>query len=179
MKSSRISPSEMSLLQHCIPCGAKCCCGRTLCTEEERSKIIELGGCDPFVKEKFYYYLDRGTCPLLKNGLCSVQEVKPFVCLIFPFFPLVIDGEVWLYCAVECPAEDYLTKKFIQNARILAQDFFSEFPVEDYAQYWKTHKVGDFDESKVTLKIRVFEELVFEPTRVRNRLLGYSRARVA
>jgi hypothetical protein len=119
--------------------------------------IIKLSGSDPFVKEKFYYYLERGTCPLLKDGLCSVEEVKPFVCMIFPFFPLVVDGKVWLYCATECPAVPYITKKFIQNSQILAQEFFSEFPVEDYALYWNTHKVGDFDVSKVTLKLRVFE----------------------
>lgn len=156
MKSRYISPREMSLLSYCVPCGAWCCVGRTLCTEEERNRIVEISGHDPFIQENFYYYLERGTCPLLKDGLCSVQEVKPFVCLIFPFFPVVAGGEVWLYCASECPAAPYLTSKFIENARMLAQDFFSIFPIPDYAEYWKTHKTEDFNESKVTLKIKVF-----------------------
>ena len=147
---------EMSLLPHCTVCGARCCRGQTLCTSQERAKIIDLQGRDPFVENEFYYYLDQGPCPLLTAGLCSVQVVKPFVCFIFPFLPLVIGSELWLHCATECPAAPYLTAEFIQNARLLAQNFFSEFPVQDYARYWKTHKVGDFDESKVTLKVRVF-----------------------
>jgi hypothetical protein len=101
----------------------------------------------------------------LKDGLCSAQEVKLFACLIFPFFPVVVDGELWLFCATECPATPHLEKQFIENARILSQEFFSDFSIKGYEMYWKKHKVGDFNESAVTLKVRVFEPFTNRNTR--------------
>jgi Fe-S-cluster containining protein len=124
--------------------------------DEERKAIVDYSGKDHFVHwQDDIYYLDKGPCPYLKNGLCSVQEVKPFVCQIFPFVPRVVDGEFWLYSAGECDAAVKLSEHFIERAKALARAFFSGRTPEQYAQYWNQNKQGDFDEAKVVLKLKV------------------------
>lgn len=148
----------LCLLRVCTACQGKCCVGRTMVTEEEREQIIAYSLKDHFVHWRSdVYYLDKGVCPYLKNGLCSVQEVKPFVCQIFPFVPRVVDGEFWLYCVSECEAGRNLPPGFTDKAKALAQVFFANRSAKEYADYWNRNKIGDFDEREVTLKIKVYD----------------------
>lgn len=125
-------------------------------TSEERRNIIELTARDHFVPwSKGLFFLERGACPYLKDGMCSVQAVKPFVCQIFPFVPRVVNGEVWLFCVGECSAAKKLPAGFTEKALRLAQEFFRDRNPQDYVDYWNQNKVGDFDEQRVVLKVKV------------------------
>ncbi len=147
----------MSLLHVCTDCHGKCCVGRTMANDEERARIVAHSGVDHFVHwSGDLHYLDRGFCPYLKNGLCSVQDLKPFVCQIFPFVPRVVGGEFWLYCVGECDAAPNLASDFVSNARALAQAFFANRMPQDYARYWSENKTRDFDDLIVLFKIKVF-----------------------
>lgn len=151
--------ADMSLLDVCTECGGKCCVGPTLVTNEERQRIIALTGISRFEHwDDDFFYLHKGPCPYLKEGLCSVQEVKPFVCRIFPFVPRVVDGEYWLYCVGECEGAAKLSPPFIRKARALAQRFFADRDPAKYALYWNENKIDDFDDSRMIVKIRVFED---------------------
>jgi Fe-S-cluster containining protein len=128
-------------------------------TSEERRKIVGLTAQNHFVRwSEDLFFLERGPCPYLKDGLCSVQEVKPFVCQIFPFVPRVVDGEFWLFCVGECDAASKLPAGFTERALQLAQEFFRNRTAQNYANYWNQNKVGDFDEQRVVLKIKVFPD---------------------
>jgi hypothetical protein len=128
-------------------------------TSEERREIIALTAQDHFVHwSEELFFLERGPCPYLKDGLCSVQEVKPFVCQIFPFVPRVVDGEFWLYCVGECSAASNLPAGFTAKALRLAQVFFRNRSPRDYADYWNRNKVGDFDEQLVVFRVKVFPD---------------------
>lgn len=155
-----IIPKDMCLLDVCTSCQGRCCIGRTLAVNSERERIVAYSGRDHFVHwADDIYYLDRGTCPYLKAGRCSVQDVKPFVCQIYPFVPRVVDGQFWLFCVWECDAGRKLTPSFIENARTLAQEFFTNRRPEDYAEYWEQNKIGDFDDDRVLFKVRVFDTI--------------------
>jgi Fe-S-cluster containining protein len=155
---STIKPDDLSLLQICTNCQGKCCVGRTMSVNAERQRVANLAGCDHFVHWKDdIYYLDKGQCPYLQGGLCSVQAVKPFVCQIFPFVPRAIDGEFWLFCAGECDAATRLPADFIQRAKALARVFFKTWTPQQYEEYWLDNKQGDFDDDRVVLKVKIFD----------------------
>ncbi len=152
-----IGVAELSLLDVCETCRGRCCVGRTMATSEERRTIVDYSSSNFFIRWRDdLWYLDSGVCPYLRNGLCSVQEVKPFVCQIYPFVPRVISGELWLYCVGECDAGSRLPPEFAEKAVALTRAFFKEIPLEAYARYWNENKAGDFDDSRVWQKIRVF-----------------------
>lgn len=149
-----ISSEEMSLLHLCKACGGKCCIGRTIAIEKERGKILEHSGRDEFTHwRNDIYYLDPRPCPYLKDGLCSIQEVKPFICQVFPFVPRVKDGKLWLYCVGECPFVAKLPEEFPRKAERLTQYFFAGRSFSEYAQYWTDNKIGDFDDSLLVYRI--------------------------
>src|SRR5215218_5504231 len=83
--SASVEAREMSLLGVCANCRGKCCVGRTLVLASEAAGIVGRTGRDEFVRwNDDFLYLDRDRCPYLTSeGLCSVQEIKPFVCKIF------------------------------------------------------------------------------------------------
>lgn len=148
---------DMCLLHLCVTCHGKCCVGRTMATAEEREEIIKYSAKDHFRHWKGdLYYLDKGQCPYLRSGLCSVQPVKPFICQIFPFVPRVVDGQFWLYCVGECDAGPKLSPQFIEKAITLAQVFFANRRPEDYMDYWDQNKMGDFDDGRVVFKVKVY-----------------------
>lgn len=150
-------PKDMSLLAICGNCGGRCCVGRTMVSEWERLRIITLTERDHFVHwSDDLFYLERGPCPYLENGRCSVQEVKPFVCQIFPFVPRVVDGEIWLFCVAECGAASKLPAGFTERALRMAREFFRDRRLEDYAEYWNQNKLGDFDDKHVVFRVKVF-----------------------
>ena len=156
--AASVEAREMSLLGVCANCRGKCCVGRTLVLASEAAGIVGRTGRDEFVRwNDDFLYLDRDRCPYLTSeGLCSVQEIKPFVCKIFPFVPRVVDGEPWLFAVGECSASRVLTPAFIQNSQIIAQRFFDKYGVAAYESYWDSNKVGDFDDSQVVLRVPVW-----------------------
>jgi Fe-S-cluster containining protein len=151
-----VNVDEFSLLNICRACKGRCCVGRTMATSEERRTVAEFSGSDHFVLwREDLWYLDRGVCPYLKGGLCSVQEVKPFACQIFPFVPRIIDGQLWLYCVGECDAGSHLPEGFTEKAIKLARAFFEGVSLGKYEEYWNENKIGDFDEERVQFRVRV------------------------
>jgi Fe-S-cluster containining protein len=157
-----IARIDMSLLDVCTSCkGGKCCTGRTMASDEEVGIITKYSGENHFIHwQGPIHYLERGPCGYLKEGRCSVQEVKPFVCMIYPFVPRVIDGELWLYSVGECDASTKLTEEFIDNARLLARDFFSNVDVKLYEEYWNQNKLGDFDDQLLQFRVPVYGAVV-------------------
>lgn len=154
-KSRRDVSAKMSLLDAC-GCKGSCCVGRTVATNIERRRIVQSSGSDHFIHwRRDLYYLERGQCPYLEDGLCSVQEVKPFACLVYPFVPRVVEGELWLYRVSECSCASRLPDGFQMNAVRLAKLFFSGRELSEYEEYWNENKVGDFDEDHIIEKVRV------------------------
>ncbi|TWT40531.1 Flagellin N-methylase [Phycisphaerae bacterium RAS1] len=151
-------PDEMSLLDVCRTCGGKCCVGRTLVLGTERERIIQFTRLDAMhYWADDVYFLERGACPYLKEGRCSVQDVKPLICRIFPFVPRVVAGEFWLFCVGECDAAHCLPAGFVEQARKLARAFFLGRDPLQYGRYWDENKLGDFDDARVVMRVRVFD----------------------
>ena len=158
LQRQHVDPHEISLVNVCHDCQGECCVGRTLVLEEEATSIAARTGRDHFTHHRDgIFYLERGPCPYLQEGLCSVQSIKPLICQIYPFVPRVVDGEPWLFAVGECSASRCLNPAFVHKAKILARKLFDRLDQEAYEKYWETHKVGDFDDERVVFRVRVNE----------------------
>ena len=71
----------------------------------------------------------RTRCPFLKNGGCSIHEVKPTQCRIFPFWPeLVSNAKEWVRTATWCPGIGKGESVTLSAATFLAEQMSSAHP---------------------------------------------------
>jgi hypothetical protein len=63
-------------------------------------------------------------CHFLREGGCSIHEVKPAQCRAFPFWPeLVDDKREWKKTAAYCPGIGKGALVQIEKAREIAEEF--------------------------------------------------------
>ena len=109
---------ELSLYEICQDCGTKCCkeTGPAIVFANEVEKIVAQGKGNfmQYVEGTDCYIIPRDEkgCPYLEKGNCSIQEVKPLDCRIYP---LGLNENLQLGISDDCPAkhllgEDYLAK---------------------------------------------------------------------
>ncbi|NQU99012.1 YkgJ family cysteine cluster protein [Candidatus Woesearchaeota archaeon] len=108
----------LSLYDICQECENACCTepGPPYVFEEEIDSIINLGKGNFLVKvegEDYYTIPRPNGCPYLEGGDCSINEVKPKDCKIYPIgFTLDLKPGI----SVDCPAKDVLSEEFIEAA---------------------------------------------------------------
>ena len=81
--------AKTDYLPSCLRCDDPCCNGDIIVSKRERGRILEKwNGAAPFrYDSKYdYYYLDIVECPFLnEKNMCSVHEVRPAICRLYPF----------------------------------------------------------------------------------------------
>jgi uncharacterized protein len=100
----------------CQP-GCTACCeqkGFVYLTEDDIPRIAQFLGMTPASFERRYVYRTRkrrrlrvpsdSQCSFLRDGGCSIHEVKPTQCRIFPYWPELLESRrKWLTTAKYCP----------------------------------------------------------------------------
>jgi Fe-S-cluster containining protein len=111
-----------SLGVYCATCSL--CCRKPFVLPEERAPIAKRAGFlkrRRIKKEGNHYVIEGKRCPFLKKGLCSIEDVKPLGCRVFP---LVLErdgsGFVWTVSA-ECPRCNTLPEGFREKAMVEGQ----------------------------------------------------------
>ena len=109
--------TELSLTDVCAICHNLCCkIGGTGCTKEELDLILESGYENYFTKlspDLFHTIVTEDkSCPYLKDAECSIYEVRPLGCRLFPIIEVPRQG----ICLVHCPLTEFLTKSSIQDS---------------------------------------------------------------
>lgn len=126
--------SEFSLLKYCRKCGARCCKeGTPILLPWERDRIVKETGRDVFKKVKKWYIIDKKDgepCPFLKNNLCTIEEIKPINCKIFP--AAVFGGLNPERVMKTCPIKK-LPPDFLENVEKLKKQM--ELAVEQWGKY--------------------------------------------
>ena len=116
---------SLSLSKHCFK--NKCayiCCNNPIVLKEEKKKIIKytrmgiLKRWKIFKKHGAHYIINGTPCPFLKNGKCSIEPVKPLNCRIYPLIIIFKGNRPEWALDKECPAVPYLTKSFIEEAKM-------------------------------------------------------------
>jgi Fe-S-cluster containining protein len=118
-----------SLGDYCKTCGM--CCKYAFILPEERESVARRAG---FLKRRFikkeggHYVIDTNPCMFLKNGLCSIEVVKPIGCKVFPMVLSRGEGKPGWTISGECPLcnripDDFREKAVTEGGRLL--DFHS------------------------------------------------------
>lgn len=100
----------------CQPGCTKCCeqQGFVYLTEGDLERISAYVGMTPQEFEKRYVYRTRRRmrlrvpkhqqCRFLREGGCSIHEVKPVQCRVFPFWPELVESKrEWKHTGAWCP----------------------------------------------------------------------------
>ena len=111
--------SKLSLLPICLKCRSQCCrSGSPIIFPKEREKIIKFCSRDYFEKKSNYYIIPKNPCPYLtKNNLCSIEEVKPLDCTVYPVGPIHKNDKITVGVSQKCPAKFMLPEHFIPLAK--------------------------------------------------------------
>jgi len=79
------------MLFKCRLCGRKCChLNPELCEEDLENIRRIFPSFKPYVSPEGRMLLvgEKGYCPFLKNGLCTIHDHKPIMCQLYPFYPV-------------------------------------------------------------------------------------------
>lgn len=122
--------------------GCTACCtqkGFVYLTEADIQRIAAALGMSEADFERRYVYRTTNVrrlrtarevrCPFLRGEGCSIHEVKPAQCRLFPFWPeLVQDKREWRKTAAWCPGIGKGELVQIESARRLAAEMKEAYP---------------------------------------------------
>ena len=140
-------------MDFCIECGSKCCSTKdffVIALKHERDLIVKKTGTDPFKKlGNLFYCLEP--CPFLLDGKCSINEIKPIDCKIFPVIPSKKGDKIIYEVDLDCPAAEKLPESFLQEVLELGKEYIKQFSKEDLQVMHK--KFGDILKKRKYAKI--------------------------
>ena len=144
---------NLSLLNFCIPCKAKCCktgklIGSPILSKDEIDKIGRNENLQEITSptgEKYFIIKEyKGTkkCFFLSEGNeCKIQDKKPLDCLCYPIKAVYSEDKIVFITDQNCPAAKNLSKEFIERAREIALKSIKRFDKETY-EHWLNNNVG-------------------------------------
>lgn len=117
---------RLSALPTCSRC-QECCCkkGTPLITHEERRNIVEYSGRDEMIEWGDFFLMKGEPCPYFVDDRCSIQSVKPRVCVAWPVTMRVTkDGRVEPVSVKpeSCAVAGEIGREFIREAAELLQE---------------------------------------------------------
>ena len=129
--------NNLSLLEYCAECKAKCCrYGSPFLLESEKRRILNKTKRNVFEKVNEYYIIHQEPCHFLKNNKCSIEEIKPIGCKAWPIGFKIKNNKMVFVVDENCPAVPHLTEDFINSAK----KELLKYPVKSRKSVWKTIK---------------------------------------
>jgi Fe-S-cluster containining protein len=115
-----IDEDSRDLKDICAACGGVCCkLGGVVATRNEVDAIIDRGYQNYFIEIADSVYGtewgDDGVCPYFRDNECSIHEVRPLGCRLFP----VVQTTSRDILLIECPLAPHLSREEIQNSKII------------------------------------------------------------
>jgi len=110
----------------CNECDRRCC-SRPVVLPEEKENIIMGARLGVLRRMRIFqrrgdYYIIRGeTCPFLKEGKCSIEEVRPLNCRIFPVVLAHRGKDADWTVSPECPSCNDVPYEFVECAKEAGQ----------------------------------------------------------
>jgi Fe-S-cluster containining protein len=110
----------------CSGCDRRCCSRPVVLPEEKEAiaKAARMGFLERrrlFERRGHYYILRGETCPMLKDGKCSVEEVRPLNCRIFPLALEHTGKDAEWALSPECPSYREVPHEFVEAAKEAAR----------------------------------------------------------
>ena len=110
----------------CSGCDRRCCSMPVVLPHEKENIIMKtrmglLQQRRIFNKRDGYYIIKGEICPFLKEGNCSIEEVKPLNCRIFPLALTHQGRDAEWGVSPECPSHTTVPFEFVEHAKNLGQ----------------------------------------------------------
>lgn len=126
-----------NMLQTCLSCHEPCCNGYIMAFSDEHRRIIEYCEEDYFIKGDGYYYMnDVDECPYLKDGMCTIYEVRPMMCRFYPFFPIPRNGRIRVCYDKDCPLVGVLSEEEKEQVKKEMREFYRGERLEIFQRFW-------------------------------------------
>ena len=125
----------------CKDCGK--CCGEGFwfpVSNTEIEKIKNAGHTD-FYEGNMLKTIDDH-CIFLKEGKCSIQDIKPVTCKVYPVMKLFTKSKPikpYYLLDLQCPAARKLPMEEIDKLIAKSKAFFESMSKEEYNQYKKEY----------------------------------------
>ena len=107
------------LAEYCKACSL--CCKHPFVLPEERDRIAaRLGPLGRRLLKKVgnHFIIDADPCPFLKDGSCTIEDIKPLCCRVFPLV-LESDGRSFQWVvSEECALKRQVSREFIRQAEL-------------------------------------------------------------
>ncbi len=123
----------------CAKCDEKCCNGIFILSQKEKD-LLWKNGHGHHIKEKHNYCVFEGDpCPFFKEDKCSIHEIRPMVCRLWPLYIVVDeDGKLDFELEEDCPATKELGKEYFEKAKEKASRYIhEEVSIEAYQKFWE------------------------------------------
>lgn len=146
----------------CIRCGAHCCkYGGAIATELEVQAVVESGYANHFEMVADNVFItrwgDKGVCPYLVESECSIYEVRPLRCRVYPVIQ-VSSGEILV---ADCPLLPFLSPDELERSSRLLSLCPSHI-VQGAAEHMEQYK------TVLEMRCSRFEQICIEEAIARN-----------
>ena len=110
----------------CEGCDRRCCSMPVVLHHEKENiaRANRMGFLQQrriFIKRRDYYIIKGEICPFLKDGSCSIEEIKPLNCRIFPLALTNQGKDAEWEVSPECPSFHKVSYEFVEHAKNLGQ----------------------------------------------------------
>ncbi|NYZ79820.1 YkgJ family cysteine cluster protein [Candidatus Micrarchaeota archaeon] len=126
----------MDWLGSCLECGNECCCGETVfLSNNDRKRIAKATGRNDFY-EGHIIRKKNGKCPFYKKMKCSIHEIKPLDCRLYPLTFLIDEkGKPRLYLEMNCPKSLPVNKPWVDSMRRVIEKEIKAWSEEEKQLY--------------------------------------------
>jgi len=120
------SDGKKGIKDFCSKCDMRCC-ARAVVLPEERENIIKAAKLGFFQSRRVFskrgkYYMIKGDpCPFLKENACSIYDVRPLNCRIFPLVLTHQGKDAEWDLSPDCPGFKSVPYEFVEEAKRLGQ----------------------------------------------------------
>jgi len=135
--------------------GLCCCIEPIYVTKEEETLIKERTGINDFTYNNLLKKTESKTCVFLKDGLCTIQDIKPLDCKAYPivFWSDAGHSRMSYFLDLDCPMALELSKKEINQIEKEIESGLEKWTKEDLYKYdvcayWKPEKLKEKGEKK-------------------------------
>jgi len=143
--------NQLSLLDYCIKCEARCCktgeyIGSPILSEDEAKSIkSNLEEVVSPTGQKYWIITEKdrtNECSFLtEEKRCGIQNIKPLDCLCYPIKAVYEQGLVKFVVDSDCLGSEKLGDQFIENAKEIAIQSIMRFDPKTY-QHWLDNNIG-------------------------------------
>ena len=140
-----VQASRFDFLSFCRKCTDPCCNGQIFVTPEEHARILAAGHADHFNDDDGYFSLTTDRCEYLDaDHRCTIHEVRPTICRLYPYYPAVEDDRAVLRLDCDCPTSAHFDQDYMRGLHSMVDTLMAGEGFSLFKRFW----FGEEDEEE-------------------------------